>query len=245
MKAFSLSSYKFHVLGGFTMKKIVKLASVAAGLAMFTAPVAKVSAATTSDYSLTSSDKISKENIVPVASKGNETLRQIAKNNHIDLSVLEKLNDGIDPDVPIQNGTPLFLPFNVKDISDYNSGEIDDDANPDQFDPEDDLTRSGFGQKPVGNPYANVPASIKKKYYNTLSKSERSAKNWIAFNESRYDYTVWNNNHTCYGRFQLTKSYLNGNYSKTNQEKTAERYVHNRYGSWKKAKAFWKQNGWY
>ncbi|TXX26319.1 peptidoglycan-binding protein LysM, partial [Escherichia coli] len=48
-----------------------------------------------------------------------------------------------------------------------------------------------------------------------------------------------------YGRYQLTNSYLNGDYSAANQENVADNYGASRYGSWSAAKAFWEANGWY
>lgn len=76
-----------------------------------------------------------------------------------------------------------------------------------------------------------------------LSAKQKAAKKWIAFRESRYSYTARNGN--CYGRYQLLKSYLHGNYSAANQEKTANKYVAGRYGSWTKAKSFWQHHHWY
>ena len=53
-----------------------------------------------------------KASISPVASRDNQTLRQVATANNTSLEVLEKLNDNINPDAPIKNGTPLYLPQN-------------------------------------------------------------------------------------------------------------------------------------
>lgn len=47
------------------------------------------------------------------------------------------------------------------------------------------------------------------------------------------------------GRYQLSSSYLNGDYSPANQERVADEYVAGRYGSWENAKSFWLANGWY
>ncbi|GEO70558.1 aggregation-promoting factor C-terminal-like domain-containing protein [Levilactobacillus acidifarinae] len=77
----------------------------------------------------------------------------------------------------------------------------------------------------------------------SLSKKQKAAKNWIAYHESRYSYTARNGN--CYGRYQLLKAYLHGNYSAVNQEKTANQYVAGRYGTWTKAKKFWQSHHWY
>ena len=69
------------------------------------------------------------------------------------------------------------------------------------------------------------------------------AKSWIIQKESGGNYNAQNGRY--YGAYQLDRSYLNGDYSKENQDRTAENYVANRYGSWENAKAFWEQNGWY
>ena len=70
-----------------------------------------------------------------------------------------------------------------------------------------------------------------------------SAKDWIAQHESGGSYTASNGRY--YGKFQLDSSYLNGDYSPANQERVADQYVANRYGSWEAAQAFWQSHGWY
>lgn len=77
----------------------------------------------------------------------------------------------------------------------------------------------------------------------STSGSTSSAKSWIANKESGGSYTASNGNY--YGKYQLTKSLLNGDYSAANQEKVANSYVSSRYGSWAAAKAFWQANSWY
>ena len=83
---------------------------------------------------------------------------------------------------------------------------------------------------------APVPAA-------TVSGSEAEAKEWIAQKESGGSYTATNGQYI--GRYQLTDSYLNGDYSAANQERVADAYVAGRYGSWSAAKNFWLNNGWY
>lgn len=80
-------------------------------------------------------------------------------------------------------------------------------------------------------------------YSSTATGSEAEAKEWIANKESGGSYTATNGQYI--GRYQLTSSYLNGDYSAANQEKVADTYVLSRYGSWTAAKAFWLANGWY
>lgn len=70
-----------------------------------------------------------------------------------------------------------------------------------------------------------------------------SAKEWIAQRESGGSYTATNGIYI--GRYQLTASYLNGDYSPENQERVADAYVAGRYGSWENAMQFWLANGWY
>ena len=77
----------------------------------------------------------------------------------------------------------------------------------------------------------------------TVSGSESEAKEWIAQKESGGSYTATNGRYI--GRYQLTDSYLNGDYSAENQERVADAYVAGRYGSWTAAKNFWLNNGWY
>ena len=77
----------------------------------------------------------------------------------------------------------------------------------------------------------------------TVSGSEAEAKEWIAQKESGGSYTATNGRYI--GRYQLTDSYLNGDYSAENQERVADAYVAGRYGSWIAAKNFWLNNGWY
>ena len=72
---------------------------------------------------------------------------------------------------------------------------------------------------------------------------EASAKEWIAGRESGGSYTASNGQYV--GRYQLSSSYLNGDYSAANQERVADNYVQSRYGSWSNAKSFWVANGWY
>lgn len=76
-----------------------------------------------------------------------------------------------------------------------------------------------------------------------VSGSEQSAKEWIASRESGGSYGATNGRYI--GRYQLDASYLNGDYSEANQERVAQQYVTNRYGSWQNAQSFWQSHGWY
>ncbi len=75
------------------------------------------------------------------------------------------------------------------------------------------------------------------------SSAEASARAWIVQRESGGDYNARNGKYI--GKYQLDRSYLNGDYSPANQEKTAERYVKQRYGSWVNAQKHWQTHNWY
>ena len=73
-------------------------------------------------------------------------------------------------------------------------------------------------------------------YTSTVSGDEAAAKAWIANKESGGSYTAQNGQY--YGKYQLSSSYLHGDYSAANQEQVADNYVANRYGSWTAAQQF-------
>ena len=75
------------------------------------------------------------------------------------------------------------------------------------------------------------------------SSSDDAAKAWIAARESGGSYTAQNGNY--YGKYQLSRAYLGGDYSAANQERVANQYVASRYGSWSAANSFWLAIGWY
>lgn len=77
----------------------------------------------------------------------------------------------------------------------------------------------------------------------TVERDTNWAKEWIAQRESSGSYTARNGRYI--GRYQLMDAYLDGDWSPENQERTADRYVKNRYGSWENAQKFWEENGWY
>ena len=80
-------------------------------------------------------------------------------------------------------------------------------------------------------------------YQASGSSSEEAAKAWIANKESGGSYTATNGQYI--GKYQLSASYLNGDYSSANQERVANQYVTSRYGSWVAAQQFWQSHGWY
>ena len=80
-------------------------------------------------------------------------------------------------------------------------------------------------------------------YSSSISGNDAAAKAWIAQHESSNNYNARNGQYI--GKYQLSASYLNGDYSPANQERVADQYVAQRYGSWTNAQRFWEANGWY
>lgn len=87
---------------------------------------------------------------------------------------------------------------------------------------------------------ANTGAS---NYTSSVAGNDAAAKAWIAARESGGSYTARNGQYI--GKYQLSASYLNGDYSAANQERVADQYVSSRYGSWIAAQSFWQSHGWY
>lgn len=114
------------------------------------------------------------------------------------------------------------------------------------------VNQQPVSQQPVNQQPANQTASVSQPTNqqpvnnttsNNQSSSEQEAKDWIAQHESGGSYTAQNGQY--YGRYQLSSSYLNGDYSPANQERVADNYCLERYGSWQNAKAHWEANGWW
>lgn len=115
------------------------------------------------------------------------------------------------------------------------------------------VNQQPVSQQPVSQQPANQTASVSQPQTNqqpvdnttsnNQSSSEQEAKEWIAQRESGGSYTAQNGQYT--GRYQLSSSYLNGDYSPANQERVADQYCQERYQTWANAKAHWEANGWW
>ncbi|POH18416.1 LysM peptidoglycan-binding domain-containing protein [Fructilactobacillus sanfranciscensis] len=92
-------------------------------------------------------------------------------------------------------------------------------------------------------PVAQAPIQQSAPAASSVSGSDAAAKDWIAGRESGGNYGAQNGQYV--GKYQLSASYLNGDYSAANQERVADNYVTSRYGSWSGAQSFWQSHGWY
>lgn len=102
---------------------------------------------------------------------------------------------------------------------------------------------AGQSQQPAAAATTQAANAAATNYTSGVSGSDAAAKAWIAARESGGSYTATNGQYI--GKYQLSASYLNGDYSAANQERVADQYVANRYGSWTAAQAFWQTHGWY
>lgn len=213
-----------------TTKKIkTTLAGVAALFAVF-AP-SFVSAQESSTYTVKEGDTLSE-----IAETHNTTVEKLAENNHIDNVHLIYVGQELVIDGPVAPvATPAPATYAAPAAQDETvsapvaeTTEVVEEVAP--------AASAPVAEETVAAAETSAPAA-------TVSGSEAEAKEWIAQKESGGSYTATNGQYI--GRYQLTDSYLNGDYSAENQERVADAYVAGRYGSWSAAKNFWLNNGWY
>lgn len=210
-----------------TTKKIkTTLAGVAALFAVF-AP-SFVSAQESSTYTVKEGDTLSE-----IAETHNTTVEKLAENNHIDNIHMIYVGQELVIDGPVAPAaTPAPTTYAAPAAQDETVSapvaETTEEAAP--------AISAPVAEETVATAEVSAPAA-------TVSGSEAEAKEWIAQKESGGSYTATNGRYI--GRYQLTDSYLNGDYSAENQERVADAYVAGRYGSWTAAKNFWLNNGWY
>ena len=203
-----------------TTKKIkTTLAGVAALFAVF-AP-SFVSAQESSTYTVKEGDTLSE-----IAETHNTTVEKLAENNHIDNIHLIYVGQELVIDGPAAPVAPASTTYEAPAAQDEAiSAPV---AETTEVEEETPVVSETVAEETVAS---------------TVSGSEAEAKEWIAQKESGGSYTATNGRYI--GRYQLTDSYLNGDYSAENQERVADAYVAGRYGSWTAAKNFWLNNGWY
>ena len=202
-----------------TNKIKTTLAGVAALFAVF-AP-SFVSAQESSTYTVKEGDTLSE-----IAETHNTTVEKLAENNHIDNIHLIYVGQELVIDGPAAPVAPASTT--------YEAPAAQDEA----------VSATVAETTEVEEAAPAVSAQVAEETVaTTVSGSEAEAKEWIAQKESGGSYTATNGRYI--GRYQLTDSYLNGDYSAENQERVADAYVAGRYGSWSAAKNFWLNNGWY
>ena len=203
-----------------TTKKIkTTLAGVAALFTVF-AP-SFVSAQESSTYTVKEGDTLSE-----IAETHNTTVEKLAENNHIDNIHMIYVGQELVIDGPAAPVAPASTT--------YEAPAAQDEA----------VSATVTETTEVAEEAPVVSETVAEETVaSTVNGSEAEAKEWIAQKESGGSYTATNGRYI--GRYQLTDSYLNGDYSAENQERVADAYVAGRYGSWTAAKNFWLNNGWY
>lgn len=203
-----------------TTKKIkTTLAGVAALFVVF-AP-SFVSAQESSTYTVKEGDTLSE-----IAETHNTTVEKLAENNHIDNIHMIYVGQELVIDGPAAPVAPASTTYEAPAAQDEAvSAPVAETTEVEE-------------ETPVVS-----EAVVEETVASSVSGSEAEAKEWIAQKESGGSYTATNGRYI--GRYQLTDSYLNGDYSAENQERVADAYVARRYGSWTAAKNFWLNNGWY
>ncbi|CAH0418915.1 LysM peptidoglycan-binding domain-containing protein [Periweissella ghanensis] len=98
-------------------------------------------------------------------------------------------------------------------------------------------------QAPVQQQVAAQAPAQQQAPASNMSSANAAAKQWIASRESGNNYNARNGQFI--GMYQLSASYLGGDYSPANQERVANQYVQSRYGSWVAAQQFWLSHNWY
>lgn len=159
-----------------------------------------------------------------------DTLSAIAQKHGTDVDTLVRENHIANKHL-IHVGDKLVVMPGVKN-TDVNGQDTDNHVMDPVTTPTSDQQNTTTNTTPVTQ---QAPA--------TSVVSSNSAKEAIAQKESGGSYTATNSKYI--GRYQLDASYLNGDYSIANQEKVADQYVAQRYGSWDAALAFHNAHGWY
>ncbi len=210
-----------------TTKKIkTTIAGVATLLAFFAPSLA--SAQETVTYTVKSGDTLSE-----IAEKYNTTVEKLAaKNNIKDIHLIY-----VDQVLVIEGTAPSTATATAAaSATTYEAPAAAEET-------AEETTETTTYEAPAAPAPAAPAAESNTAATSTVSGSEAEAKEWIAQKESGGSYTATNGRYI--GRYQLTDSYLNGDYSAENQERVADAYVAGRYGSWTAAKNFWLNNGWY
>ena len=173
---------------------------------------------------------------VRVTVKSGDTVAKIANQYSSSVSSIEKANNLKNVNL-IYVGESLVVPGSTASTSTATTSQATTPSTSTKS------ATTGTSNYSTSTASTGTTSSAATSTTSSSTSDSSSAKSWIANKESGGSYTASNGNY--YGKYQLSKSYLNGDYSAANQEKVANSYVSSRYGSWAAAKSFWQANGWY
>ena len=180
-----------------------------------------------------------------VTVKAGDTVSELAQKYNTTVNTIQQLNNLSNPNL-------IFVGQQLK-VNNDNNGQAVAQQNTNnnaqvaqqQATSQDTQAQASTQQAAQQSASQNTQAqaSNNSNYSSNVSGSDAAAKAWIAQHESSNNYNARNGQYI--GKYQLSASYLNGDYSPANQERVADQYVAQRYGSWTNAQRFWEANGWY
>lgn len=181
-----------------------------------------------------------------VTVKAGDTVSELAQKYNTTVNTIQQLNNLSNPNL-------IFVGQQLKVNNDNNGQAVaQQNANNNAQAAQQQATSQNTqaqvstqqaAQQQSASQNTQAQASNNSNYSSNVSGSDAAAKAWIAQHESSNNYNARNGQYI--GKYQLSASYLNGDYSPVNQERVADQYVAQRYGSWTNAQRFWEANGWY
>lgn len=180
-----------------------------------------------------------------VTVKAGDTVSELAQKYNTTVNTIQQLNNLSNPNL-------IFVGQQLKVNNDNNGQAVaqQNTNNNAQAAQQQATSQNTQAQAPTqqaaqqsASQNTQAQASNNSNYNSSVSGSDAAAKAWIAQHESSNNYNARNGQYI--GKYQLSASYLNGDYSPANQERVADQYVAQRYGSWTNAQRFWEANGWY
>ena len=161
-----------------------------------------------------------------VTVKAGDTVSELAQKYNTTVNTIQQLNNLSNPNL-------IFVGQQLKVDNDNNGQAV----------AQQNTNNNAQAAQQATSQNTQAQASNNSNYSSNVSGSDAAAKAWIAQHESSNNYNARNGQYI--GKYQLSASYLNGDYSPANQERVANQYVASRYGSWTNAQAHWESCGWY
>ena len=195
------------------------------------------------------SELVTEDNTTSYTIKYGDTLGVIGKASGLDVNELASINDIDNVDFILPGNKVLLESDDLGNIDSVSITNEQEEVLVEETVTEEPVSEEPLMTEPVAEevPYSTPEYVVEEETYapQTSTSSEQEAKEWIANKESGGDYNITNPTGKYIGKYQLDRSYLNGDHSPANQEKVANEYVAERYGSWVGAKQAWQQKGWY
>ena len=192
---------------------------------------------------------VTEDNTTSYTIKYGDTLGVIGKASGLDVNELASINDIDNVDFILPGNKVLFESDDLGNIDSVSITNEQEEVLVEETVTEEPVSEEHLMTEPVAEevPYSTPEYVVEEETYapQASTSSEQEAKEWIANKESGGDYNITNPTGKYIGKYQLDRSYLNGDHSPANQEKVANEYVAERYGSWSGAKQAWQQKGWY